>query len=97
MQSYWHDRLGSGAAMVASEHGGATAMARRHGAALCSGAGEREARCESEVEQAAEARGLSFHVGLTDWTDADVRPQCSAPSLPRSASDAAMSAAIRPR
>ena len=81
--------------MIASERGEATVMARWRGAALCSGAGERRARRESEMEQAAEARGLSFHAGLAGRADADVQPPCGAPSLPRSATDGGMDAAIR--
>ena len=40
--SYWCDRLENGAAMAASEHGGATVMVWRRGAPFCSGVGERE-------------------------------------------------------
>ena len=75
--------------MTVSEHGGSMAMARRHGAALCSGAGERRARRESEMERAAEVRGLCFHAGLTDRANADIQPPRDKPSLPWSATDGA--------
>ena len=86
--SYWHDRLENGAVMTVSEHGGSMAMARRHGAALCSGAGERRARRESEMERAAEVHGLSFRTGLPGRADASVRLPCGTHGLTRSATAA---------
>ena len=82
--------------MTASEHGEATVMARWHGAALCSGAGERRAGHESEMERAAEVRGLPFNAGLTGQADIGVWPPHGVPSLPRLATDGMASAAIRP-
>ena len=87
----------NGAVMTASEHGEATTMARWRGAALCSGAGERRAGRESEMELAAETRGLSFHAGLTGWADASIWPPRSVPGLPQLAIDGAASVAIKPR
>jgi len=88
--------LENGAVMTVSEHGGATVVVQRCGAALCSGVGERRAGHESEMERVAEARGLSFHDGLTGQADAGVRPPCGMPGLPWSATDGMTSAAIRP-
>ena len=87
--------MGGGATMAVSGHGGATTMVRRRCALLCSGVGERRARHESEMEQAAEVRGLSFHASLASRADADVRPPCGTPGLPRSATDGGVDAAIR--
>jgi len=50
--------LENSAAMTVSEHGGATAMVQWCCAVECLGTGERRAGRKSELEQAAEARGL---------------------------------------
>ena len=68
--------------MAVSGHGRATVKVRRHCGSLCSGAGERRARRESEMERAAEARGLSFHAGLTDQVGTGVRLPHGMPRLP---------------
>jgi len=68
--------------MIASEHSRVTAMARQRGAMLCSGAGERRARRESEMERAAEARGLSFQAGLTDQAGTGIWTPRGTPGLP---------------